>query len=68
MESRSAEENWWKMEREMEAGMMALVIQKFHCELNPIERVWSQAVDEGILRLHYRLTLTDHSSGAEECF
>ena len=47
-------------------GHTCIFISKFLCELNPIERVWSQS--KRYMRLHHRLTSTEHSSGAEERF
>ena len=40
-------------------------IPKFHCELNLIERVWSQSKRYTV---YHWITSTKHSSGAEECF
>ena len=44
------------------SGHTCVFIPKFHCELNPIERVWSQSKRYP----SHCLTSTKHSSAAEE--
>ena len=70
MRSILAEHDDFKNEKcrvDTSCGHTCVFIPKFHCELNPIERVW-QAIHKGPLRLHYCITSTEYSRGAEERF